>query len=281
MSQQVNLYNPLFRKKGFSATSANAMLVGVGIAIACTAVYGVYQDNRTREVARRAQDVAQQVTDATATRDKLAAQLAQQKPNGELAAELNQLEVRLKGRQDIVEALNSGAVGTTGGFSQYMQAFSRQTVSGLWLTGFDIASSGNEFTIEGRALSADLLPLYLTRLNAEKTLQGRQFAAMRINQPQPEPVSAAAAAAKAKEEPKGAADGKAAAVARDAKAAAPAQPRYLEFSISTTDLAEPAQKTPVAVAAPAAAPQAQSGPSTAAVLDAAMRAGGGKAEAAK
>ena len=275
MSQQINLYNPLFRKKGFSPTSANAMLYAVGLAIACTAVYGVYQDTRTREAARVAQEVAQQVTEVTESRNKMVAQLELQKPNAELAAELGQLEMRLRGRQDIVEALNSGAVGTTGGFSEFMRAFSRQTVNGLWLTGFDIASSGNEFKIEGRTLSADLLPVYLTRLNAEKALQGRQFAALRIAQPEAAPAATAAPAVEAKPED----------AAKDGKGAKPTTPRYLEFTISTSEstVDGAAKPAPLAAAAPAPALQAQSGPSTAAVLDAAMRAttATGKAEAAK
>jgi hypothetical protein len=287
MSQQINLYNPLFREKGFSPTSANSMLYGVGIAVLCTAAYGVYQDNRTRGVARSAQEVAQQVTEFTESRDKLMAQLDLQKPNAELAAELGQLEVRLRGRQDIVEALNSGAVGTTSGFSGFMQAFSRQTVNGLWLTGFDIASSGNEFRIDGRTLSADLLPVYLTRLNAEKSLQGRQFAALRISQP--EVVAGAAPApaveAKAPADPRPEDAAKDAAAAKPATPVAPAPPRYLEFTISSSEPADAAQKqaAPALAPAPTVPLQAQSGPSTAAVLDAAMRAstGPGKAEAAK
>ena len=275
MSQQINLYNPLFRKKGFSPTSANAMLYAVGLAIACTAGYGVYQDSRTREAARVAQEVAQQVTEVTESRNKMVAQLELQKPNAELAAELSQLEMRLRGRQDIVDALNSGAVGTTGGFSEFMQAFSRQTVNGLWLTGFDIASAGNEFKIEGRTLSADLLPVYLTRLNAEKALQGRQFAALRIAQPEAAPAATAAPAVEAKAED----------AAKDGKGAKPTTPRYLEFTISTSEstVDGAAKPAPLAATAPAPALQAQSGPSTAAVLDAAMRAttATGKAEAAK
>ncbi len=275
MSQQINLYNPLFRKKGFSPTSANAMLYAVGLAIACTAGYGVYQDSRTREAARVAQEVAQQVTEVTESRNKMVAQLELQKPNAELAAELSQLEMRLRGRQDIVDALNSGAVGTTGGFSEFMQAFSRQTVNGLWLTGFDIASAGNEFKIEGRTLSADLLPVYLTRLNAEKALQGRQFAALRIAQPEAAPAATAAPAVEAKPED----------AAKDGKGAKPTTPRYLEFTISTSEstVDGAAKPAPLAATAPAPALQAQSGPSTAAVLDAAMRAttATGKAEAAK
>jgi hypothetical protein len=286
MSQQINLFNPLFRRKRFSPTSANAMLYGVGIIVVLAALYGIYQENRTRDIARRAQEVNLKFSEATALREKLAAQLAQQKPNAELAAEINHLEARLKGRQDIVEALNSGAVGTTGGYSEYMRAFSRQTVNGLWLTGFDIASAGNEFMIEGRTLSADLLPSYLKRLNAEKTLQGRQFATLSIGQPKPEPVSPGAPAAQASNEIKSAADAKSGAAAKDTKSgkdAAPNAPRYLEFTISTSEAADAAQKARMsaAPAAPATSLQAQTGPSTTAVLDSAMRASGGKPEPAK
>lgn len=303
MSQQINLYNPLFRKKSFSPTSANAMLYGVGIIAACCAVFGVYQDNRTRAVERNAQAVAQQHAEATANRDKLAAQLELQKPNAELAAELNQLEARLKGRQEVVDALKSGAIGSTAGFSPYMAAFSRQTINGLWLTGFDIASAGNEFTIEGRTLSADLLPVYLSRLNSETTLQGRQFAAMRIAQPPAAPVApgappAAAPAPAPRDDLRAAAEALLEGGSGESRPAAtagttpapnrPAAPRYLDFTISTGEISESTQRPGMQAAAqpvaPVPAPVAAvpgGAPSTAAVLDAATRAAGGKAGAAK
>ncbi|MBI4190032.1 MAG: PilN domain-containing protein [Betaproteobacteria bacterium] len=280
MSQQINLFNPIFRKHGFSSTSANSMLYGLGIVIAIAMSYGVYQDYRTRELARQAQEVARQHGEATARREKLVAQQAGQKPNAALEIELNQLEWRLRGRQDIVDALNSGAVGITGGFSDYMRAFSRQTVNGLWLTGFDIASSGNELAIQGRTLSADLVPSYLKRLNQEPALQGRQFAALRISQPKADPAVAAQREQAAKDEKKADAQ-KAGAAPKDAL---PALPRYLEFSISTSGPLETGQKisppTPAPLAASALS-QAKSTPDTADVLGAAVSASGGRTETAK
>ena len=38
MSQQVNLFNPIFRPKAFSFTSAKAMLYAMGIAATCLAL---------------------------------------------------------------------------------------------------------------------------------------------------------------------------------------------------------------------------------------------------
>ena len=53
----------------------------------------------------------------------------------------------------------------------------------MWLTAFDIAAGGSDLTIEGRALSADLVPAYLQRLNNEPPMQGRKFASVVIAQP--------------------------------------------------------------------------------------------------
>jgi Fimbrial assembly protein (PilN) len=226
MSQQINLFNPIFRKRGFSYTSATAMLYGIGIVLALAALGAVYEDYQLRALQTQAQADDQAYRETTALHDKLAGELqTQQKPNAAIEAELAELDARLQGRQEIIDTLKSGAVGNSDGFSDYMRAFSRQSINGLWLTGFDIA--GNELALQGRTLSADLVASYLKQLNREKVLQGRRFAAMRISQPPPEPAQKAG---------------------QDAKEQKPAPPRFLEFSISTLALPEDpklaAQPTP-------------------------------------
>lgn len=234
MSQQINLYNPLFRKQGISFTSATAMLYAVGSVIGGMALLTAYLDYEVRAAAKQAQAVELSLRDLTMRRDKLVAAQAARKPNTQLEAEIALLETQLRGREEVTDALKSGAVGTTSGFSEYLRAFSRQSVNGLWLTGFDIAGGGNELSISGRALNADLVPAYLKRLNQEKSLQGRQFAAMRINQP-----TAGRAPAKSADKE-----------AKDAKAQQPVLPRYLEFTISTGDLGTAGATAPSAAQAP-------------------------------
>lgn len=220
MSQQINLYNPVFRKQRFSYTSATAMLYGVGIAVAISALGAGYETYRLRAVQMQARAVDQDYKEITATSDKLVAELAvKQRPNAPLETALAALDAQLKERQEIIETLKNGAVGNTEGFSDYMRAFSRQSINGLWLTAFDIA--GNELALQGRTLSADLVASYLNQLNQEKALQGRRFAAMRINQPPPDTAVPALV------------DSKSDKVAKEQKFA---PPRFLEFSISTRDL---------------------------------------------
>jgi hypothetical protein len=111
-------------------------------------------------------------------------------------------------------ALKGGAFGNQQGYAEYLRAFSRQSLSGLWLTGFSIAGGG-ELEIRGRVLSPDLLPSYIQRLNREEVLAGRSFARLEMSRPKPEPVA---------DKDKDKAAGK-----------APLVPRYLEFSLIAMD----------------------------------------------
>lgn len=236
MSQQVNLFNPIFRPKGFSFTSAKAMLYAMGIALAGLAAAGVYEDYALREVLVHAQTTETAHKDATSKLSQLTNDVAQQKPSAQIEADIAALEAQLKGRQEIVETLRSGVVGNTAGFSEYMRAFSRQTVNGLWLTGFEF--DGNDLVLHGRTVNPELVANFLKQLNREQSLQGREFSAMRIRQPAPE---GAADAAKAEPE----------------KAAKAAAGRYHEFSISTAPLPEETRRAdgrPAVAGRPAAPP---------------------------
>jgi hypothetical protein len=242
VSQQINLFNPIFRKRGFSYASATAMLYGIGIAIAIAALVAVFEELRLREIRNQAQAIDQAYKDASARLGKLNLEQAARRPNAQLEAEAGRLETELKSRQEVMAALKAGVVGDTSGFSKYMRAFSRQSISGLWLTAFDIARAGDNLAIQGRTLSPDLVASYLRQLNQEPALQGRRFAALRISRPPPDATAQPTAAPQtqaqdAKQQPAG-------------KERKVPSPRYLEFSISTVELPESLGQTPRAVPAP-------------------------------
>lgn len=181
MSQQINLLNPNLRRRPFSLTSLPAMAWAIGFAVTACAALAVYENHRLRGLEAEAARVAQRIKESGIVASR--AGTVPRKPSVELEARLRELEAQLKTRQDVVDALRRGLVGTSVGFSEYMRVFSRQSLQGVWLTGFDIAAGGEELTLAGRATSADLVPTYLQRLNRETPIQGRQFASMLINQP--------------------------------------------------------------------------------------------------
>lgn len=192
MSQEINLLPARASRKALRATSANGLALGVLAAAVLAIALAVYENYQLRGVQLEAQRIERALKDVRAAHEKA---VAARKPADAPDAKLTELEVQLQGRQQVLDTLKSGAVGTTAGFSQYMLALSRQTLPGVWLTAFDFADGGTALTLTGRALSPDLLPAYLQRLTQETPLQGRRFASMVVSQPRAGDPGAAAGVA--------------------------------------------------------------------------------------
>jgi hypothetical protein len=217
MSQNINLFNPAFRKPRQLLTLA---VVAQCLGITLVALFA-YHFSLQRQLSGAAAELA-------AARKLLGAQaefVEKLKPKpvpsvteAQLDAEIRQLGAELKLAVESIEALKGGAFGSQQGFAEYLRAFSRQSVGGLWLTGFNIGGSG-ELEIRGRALSPDLLPNYIQRLNRERVLAGRNIARLEMIRPDPDPAA-----------DKDKAAGKAARA-----------PRFLEFSLAT-ETASPEKK---------------------------------------
>ncbi len=179
MSQQINLYNPLFLKqeKYFSARTMLQALALIALGLAILYSYALIQ---TRGVQRTAE---QQELQLVAQRDlmiKLAAQLPSQERSKALQSEVARAEEALRARQATLQALGTGELGNTTGYSDFFAAFGRQALPGVWLTGFSISDSGNELVVQGRALRPELVPAYLRALNGEPMMRGRRVTELKL-----------------------------------------------------------------------------------------------------
>jgi hypothetical protein len=226
VSQQINLLPAALRTDRASFTSATAMAYAIGGAVVLAVLYGLYEEYRLRGIEAEARAVALELKEATAARPAPAGARNPAKPSAELEARITELSAQLSARQEIVDAVKNGSVGSTNGISEYMRVFSRQSLEGLWLTGFDIAAGGGELGLSGRAIAADLVPVYLQRLNREPSMQGRQFASVVINQ----------GGAQERALPRG--------------AARAALPPYVEFQISSSDATDAKGRPQTSAAAP-------------------------------
>jgi len=179
VSQQINLYNPLFLKqeKHFSARTM-AQALGV-IAIGLAALYG-YAMLETAKTERTARQQREQLASQRDQLVKLGTQVATQGASKALEAEVAKAEADTRTRQATLEALNAGELGNTAGFSDFFAAFGRKAMPGVWLTGFNIGDAGNELVVQGRALQAELVPTYLRALNSEPMMRGRSVVEMKL-----------------------------------------------------------------------------------------------------
>ena len=184
MSAQINLYHPRFLKQRELLTLGNVVLAAAGLYIALAVVGGwAWNDATERKAAAAAAEA--QLKLAKDQVDAATKAAAARKPSPQLTAELDSAEGLLRRRGDIARLLESGAIGSTGGFSDYLRGFARQAPDGLWLTGFTIGAGGNDMEIRGSMLNPVALPDYIRRLGTEKSFQGRNFAALNMNRADP------------------------------------------------------------------------------------------------
>lgn len=175
MSQQINLYNPLFLRKE-KYFSARTMLQSLGlIALGLVALFG-YALVQTRDLERLAGEYAQQLG---AQREQFV-KMSGQGSSKLLQTEVAQLEAALAERGGMLDALRGKELGNTDGFSRYFAAFARRPMRGVWLTGFSVGESGNELKIRGRVLYPDLVPAFLKALNQEEVMRGRQVVELKL-----------------------------------------------------------------------------------------------------
>lgn len=211
MSQYINLLGPAFRRQRLLLTLNRTALLAAIALVTMTGVmaYDLHRVDGLREELASAQGLmkAQNVYTSRLKGD------GAQKGNTVLDADIGRLEAELKSARDSMGVLEGGALGNREGFARYMLAFSRQALDGLWLTGFSVVSGG-DVTIQGRVVRAELVPVYIQRLNGEPALKGREFSTLEVKRPAPPPaVPAEAGKGPAPETPE--------------------TPRYLEFALAT------------------------------------------------
>lgn len=180
MSQQINLYNPILRKQK-KYFSAPAMAQALGLVLA--GVLGVYAFAAWQGagLARQAQDAGRLLEREQARLAALDKEVNGRQKSAILEEEIRAADKKLKEREEVLAFLAGGKLGNRDGFSEHMRAFARQSVNGLWLTGFSLAA--DRLSVSGGTVRADLVPAYIKRLGQERAFQGRAFAALEIKAP--------------------------------------------------------------------------------------------------
>jgi hypothetical protein len=187
MSAQINLYHPRFLKQRELLTLGHVVLVAVAIYTVLAAAGGwAWRNAATHEEAATAAEAQLKLAKEQVEAATRAAAI--RKPSPQLIADLENAEGLLRRRGEIARLLESGVVGSTGGFADYLRGFARQAPEGLWLTGFTIGSGGNDMEIRGSMLNPAALPEYIRRLGTEKVFQGRNFAELTMTRADSAPV---------------------------------------------------------------------------------------------
>ena len=187
MSQQINLFNPIFMKqrKYFSLL---AMLQALGMIIAGSLLFYGYAIYQVGELRKQSEESAKRHNTEQARLTRQTAEFSPQQANQALQDEVRRMEKRVADQAELIETIKSGAAGNTTGYSEYMRAFSRQVVQGLWLTGFKVTGDAAQISLSGAVINPELLPVYIQRLGKESIMQGKNFSTLQMQQPRTENI---------------------------------------------------------------------------------------------
>ena len=179
MSQQINLLNAAFVKHP-SYFSLPSILQALGLIVVGTLCFYGYALYQVGQLEKQSVESTKHYNDELMRLGKLSAEFSTQQNTQLLQEEARKLDKKVGDQNELIDTLKSGALGNTTGFSEYMRAFARQIVQGLWLTGFKIDST--QISLSGNVISPELLPLYIQRLGRESVMQGKAFSNLQMRQ---------------------------------------------------------------------------------------------------
>ncbi|HUF74422.1 MAG TPA: hypothetical protein VMR74_16180 [Gammaproteobacteria bacterium] len=171
--QQVNLYQPIFRRQR-QVFSSMTMLQSV--AIVCVALMTIYFFGLWQ-----VQGLEVQMLELEGRERAYSAQLARFDPSAsgerraEIERELETLSATLLAQQRLIEVLREQPLGSTTGFSAELAALGRRHRPGLWLTELRISGGTSSIELVGRSTEPGMVPAYFDRLGQEEALAGQRF----------------------------------------------------------------------------------------------------------
>jgi Tfp pilus assembly protein PilN len=191
---QINLYNPQLRSEKELFTF-RTLMIGIAGAFALATLGYAWYGYQTVSLGRQSRELDARLQTLRNETVSLSKEIAERGRDAQQEKRLQLLEAQHALLEDMRAALEQSPGASGAGFSEYMRAFARQAMPGVWLTGFSVAAEGAEMRIEGRAQNPDLVPAYIARLNSESLLQGRRFAQFAVRQSPVEATPPTAAAA--------------------------------------------------------------------------------------
>jgi hypothetical protein len=190
MSQQINLFNPIFLKQE-KHFSAQTMLQSLAVILLCGILLTVYSAYERSSLESNAKRVAAQWQATQNQLAKVSAEYGPKKKDEALQARVQRAAEQVGAMQRVVAILRKGDFGNTDGYAGYMSAFARQIIDGVWLTGFTIEGAGSDISIQGSALRPALVPTYLNRLKSEPVMHGASFSTLEMSLPKKKADTAA------------------------------------------------------------------------------------------
>jgi hypothetical protein len=195
VSQQINLFNPVFLKKTklFSAVTMAQTLALIGVVLVAL---GFLYASRLVHVRKDADEAAARLKAAQVQLTQMVDRTKPKPMDKSTEDAIKLAEDRLRAARQVLDFVNKGDLGNTQGFAEFFRAFSRSSTQGIWLTGFSLLDGGRSLEIRGRALQPTMVPTYLAELRRESVFKGKSFGSLELSIPQIQPAAKGVVAVK-------------------------------------------------------------------------------------
>ena len=174
MIQEINLYQPIFRKE-------KPVLHAVSLAyitLTCILVFFGLGWGLTDQFAQQQKSLAKQEK----SREQLEEQLVLMQENASpkqkdpsLPVQIDRLARELESKRALLSRLSSNSLGQKEGFSALLAGLARQAQEGIWLTQVELNSGGTDLVIKGTATNPENIPIWLESLKQEPAFVGKEF----------------------------------------------------------------------------------------------------------
>ncbi len=182
MNQQINLFQPEFRPQtrlfpaGFMLQATAIVLLGI------TLMY-FFAEQRVASVEQELAAVARQESVVLDRLQNIGPLINAVTGETNWSDQLDEGLRMLAERQAVLNLIQGSTLGDTRGFSRHLAALSRQDLDGLWLTHIALSALGDKTRLEGRAIRAELIPLYVQGLASEAPFAEQRFHHFQIDNP--------------------------------------------------------------------------------------------------
>ena len=179
ITQQINLYQPIFRKKPtpFSLATMGLTLAVVILLLVSIQGFGLWQRQRLAAQLNRAANSHAELKKQVLTLEQ---KLPAPGVNQQLQVNLDRLIDAKTSMLELERTLISRIDGNSQGFAAYFEGFARKNPQGLWLKTIQLEQGGDFLALEGEMTRPELVPMLLQQLRGEQIFSGKTFQDVRL-----------------------------------------------------------------------------------------------------
>lgn len=182
MNQQINLYHARFRPQT-RMFPAWFLLQATAIVVFGMLLTYVFAQQRVDAIEQEIEIVARQEAAVLERLENIGPLINAVTGETNWAEQLDESLRMLAERQAVLNLIQGSTLGDTKGFSRHLRALSRQDLDGLWLTHIALSAMGDKTRLEGHAIRAELIPLYVQGLASEAPFAEQRFHHFQIDNP--------------------------------------------------------------------------------------------------